>query len=155
MASNQTTTVHGRLIPRYMEQVTTAQRNHRYGLKFPLGARKTTGGFFSKNSGVDMIKDAVKQLLLTDRGERLMLPGYGANLRRFLFQPLDEITFEAIKREVTSSFYRYISGATVTKIKVIPLGGIGPSGGHSLKISLDLALTGGDLEIFDIEVNLS
>jgi len=155
MASNQTTSVYGRTVPRYMEQVATSQRSHLYGLKFPLGARKATGGFFSKNSGVDMIKDAVKQLLLTDRGERVMLPGYGTNLRRFLFQPLDELTFEAIQREIVSSFYKYIVGANITKIKVIPLGDVGPSGGNSLKIALDLELASGDLEVFEVEVNLS
>ena len=155
MAANQTVNVYGKTIPNYMEQVPTAQRNHLFGLKFPLGSRKTTGGFFSKNSGVDMIKDAVKQLLLTDRSERVMLPGYGTNLRRFLFQPLDELTFEAIKREISSSFYNYIVGATITKIKVIPLGDVGPSGGNSLKIALDLELTSGDFEVFDVEVKLS
>tara|TARA_R110000796_G_scaffold148460_1_gene265334 strand:- start:378 stop:845 length:468 start_codon:yes stop_codon:yes gene_type:complete len=155
MAANQTVNVYGKVVPNYMQQVPTAQRNHRFGLKFPLGSRKTTGGFFSKNSGVDCIKDSVKQLLLTDRSERVMLPGYGTNLRRFLFQPLDELTFEAIKREITSSFYSYIVGANLTKIKVIPLGDIGPSGGNSLKIALDLELTSGDFEVFDVEVKLS
>ena len=148
MAANQTVNVYGKVVPNYMQQVPTAQRNHRFGLKFPLGSRKTTGGFFSK-------KDSVKQLLLTDRSERVMLPGYGTNLRRFLFQPLDELTFEAIKREITSSFYSYIVGANLTKIKVIPLGDIGPSGGNSLKIALDLELTSGDFEVFDVEVKLS
>jgi len=155
MAANNTVNVYGKSAPRYMEQVSTSKRNHSYGLKFPMGSRMSEGGFFSKNSGVDMVKDSVKQLLLTDRSERVMLPGYGTNLRRFLFQPLDELTFEAIKREITSSFYTYILGATIRKIKVIPLGDVGPSGGNSLKIALDLELTGGEFEVFDVEVNLS
>ncbi len=46
-------------------------------------------------------------------------------------------------------------GANITKIKVIPLGDIGPSGGNSLKIALDLELTSGDFEVFDVEVKLS
>tara|TARA_R110002153_G_scaffold69570_2_gene183848 strand:- start:141 stop:608 length:468 start_codon:yes stop_codon:yes gene_type:complete len=155
MSANNTVNVYGRTVPRYMEQVPTAQRHHQYGLKFPLGSRISTGGVFSKSSGVGMIKDSVKQLLLTDKGERVMLPGYGTNLKRFLFQPLDELTFEAIKREITSSFYKYIVGANITKIRVIPLGSIGPSGGNSLKIALDLELTGTEFEVFDVEVNLS
>jgi hypothetical protein len=155
MAFNQTVNVYGKTVPRYMEQVPTSQRDHVFGLKFPLGSRKTLGGFFSKNSGVDMIKDSVKQLLLTEKGERLMLPGFGCNLRRFLFQPLDETTFQSIKREIQSNFDKYIVGANITKIKVYPLGDIGPSGGNSLKVALDLELNSGDFEVFDVEVNLS
>jgi phage baseplate assembly protein W len=155
MAANQTVNIYGKSAPRFMEQIPTSQRNAVFGLNFPLGSRRESGGFFARNSGVDLIKDAVKQLLLTDRAERVMLPGYGTNLKRFLFQPLDELTFEAIKREITSSFYKYIVGATITKIKIIPLGDVGPSGGNSLKIALDLELTAGDLEVFEVEVNLS
>ena len=49
MAFNQTVNTYGKIIPRYMEEVPTSQRNHVFGLKFPLGSRKTTGGLFSKN----------------------------------------------------------------------------------------------------------
>ena len=84
-----------------------------------------------------------------------MLPGYGCNLKRFLFQPLDELTFEAIKREIQSSFNQYIVGAYITKIRVIPLGDVGPSGGNTLKIALDLRLSAEKLQVFGVEVVLS
>ena len=155
MAANQTVNMYGTVAPRYMEEVPTSKRTHMFGLKFPLGSRKTEGGYFSKNSGVSLIKDAVKQLLLTERGERLMLPGYGCNLKKFLFQPLDELTFEAIKREIQSSFDQYIVGAHITKLRVIPLGDVGPSGGNSIKIALDLRLSSEALEVFGVEVVLS
>jgi len=155
MAYNQTVNMYGTIPPRYMEEVPKSHRKHLFGLKFPLGSRQESGGYFSKNSGVSLIKDAVKQLLLTQRGERLMLPGYGCNLKRFLFQPLDELTFEAIKREIQSSFNQYIVGAYITKIRVIPLGDVGPSGGNTLKIALDLRLSAEKLQVFGVEVVLS
>ena len=155
MAANQTVNLYGKVIPNYMQQVPKAQRKHMFGLKFPLGARKTTGVFFAKNSGVDLIKDSVKQLLSTDFGERLMLPGYGCPLQKYLFQPLDENTFESMKRDISASVTKFIVGAKLLKIKIIPLGDVGPSGGNSLKIQLDFELSKGNFEVFDVEVMIT
>ena len=89
MAANQTVNIYGKIAPTYIEQIPVGSRRAIFGLNFPLGENRDRGGFFSKISGVRMIKDAVTQLLLTTRGERVMLPKYGCNLRKFLFQPLD------------------------------------------------------------------
>ena len=154
MAANQTVTVYGRTSPRYIEQGPTSKRQEVYGLGFPLGS-SPDGGIFSKKTGVDMIKDAVQQLLKTERGERIMLPNFGCNLRRYLFQPLTESTFESIKRDIQYSFKNYIVGASILKLSVFPMGDLGPAGGNSLKVILSLKLDTADLEIFDIEVNIS
>jgi len=154
MAANQTVTVYGRTTPRYITQGPTSKRQEVYGLGFPLGS-SPDGGIFSKKTGVGMIKDAVHQLLKTERGERVMLPNFGCNLRRYLFQPLDESTFESIKREIRYSFNNYIVGANIAKLSVFPTGELGPSGGNSLKVTLSLRLDTADLETFDVEVDIS
>ena len=84
MAANQTVNVYG--ITPYIESTFASEAKKRvtYGLNFPLGEKKTTGGFFKKESGVNLIRDAVSQLLQTERGERVMLPGFGCNLRKYL-----------------------------------------------------------------------
>jgi uncharacterized protein len=154
MAANQTVTVYGKTSPRYIEQGPTSKKKEVFGLGFPLGS-SPDGGIFSKKTGVDMIKDAVQQLLKTERGERVMLPNFGCNLRRYLFQPLTESTFESIKRDIQYSFKNYIVGASILKLSVFPMGDLGPAGGNSLKVILSLKLDTADLEIFDIEVNIS
>jgi len=154
MAANQTVSIYGKIPPRYIKQVPTAKRQEVYGLAYPLGSAPD-GGIFSRHAGVNMIKDSVKQLLQTERGERLMLPNFGCNLRKYLFQPLDESTFEGIKREIQYSFKNYIVGANIAKLAVFPLGVAGPAGGNSLKVVLSLKLDTADLEIFDVEVDIS
>jgi len=154
MAANQTVSVYGTIPPRYMKQPVVGHRQEVYGLNFPLGSA-SGGGFFAKRSGITMIRDAVTQLLLTERGERIMLPNFGCNLRRYLFQPLDQTTFENIKREIQYSFNNYIVGANIAKLAVFPFGESGPAGGNSLKVVLSLKLETADLEIFDVEVNIS
>ena len=154
MAANQTVNIYGKIPPRYIKQTPVSKRQEVYGLAYPLGSAPN-GGVFSKESGLNLIKDAVEQLLLTERGERLMLPNFGCNLRKFLFQPLDESTFESIKREIQYSFKKYIVGAHIAKLAVFPLGEAGQAGGNSLKVVLSLKLDTADLETFDVEVDIS
>lgn len=154
MAANTTTNVHGSIQDRYNIQLPKSERREIFGLEFPLGSSKA-GGYFAKTSGIRMIRDAVQQLLLTERGERVMIPNYGCNLRKYVFQPLDETTFENIRREIETSFYNYIVGATITKLAVFPTGDAGPSGGNSLQVILSLKLDKADLEVFDVGVTIS
>ena len=155
MASNQTTNIYGTPPSDFMEKGVKEQKRNVYGLNFPIGSNRETGGFFKKKSGVEVIKAAVRQLLLTERGERILLPKFGCNLRRYLFQPLDEDTYEAIREEILFSFTKYILGARVLKLSVQPYGETGPAGGNSLRIRLILQLVEEDLTIFDTEVILT
>lgn len=155
MAANQTVNVYGKIIPTYMEQIPTAQRKAITGLAFPLGISKTSGGIFSRRTGIKMIKEAVKQVLLTEKGERVMLPNFGCNLRKYLFQPLDETIFSNIRTDIETAFNTYVVGAKIAKLAVFPYGETGPSGGNSLKVILTLKLDTDDLEVFDVEVNIS
>ena len=154
MAANTTTNLYGFVQERYNIQPVKSQRKHIPGLHFPLGSSKT-GGIFSKSTGVQMIKQSVEQLLLTQRGERVMLPNYGCNIRKYLFQPLDEDTFDRIREDIETSFEKYIIGARIQKLQVFPTGDTGPAGGNSLQIILSLRLDTEDLEIFDVGVTVS
>ena len=154
MAANQTVNFYGVQPIPHIEKDIIKHEKYVYGLSFPVGQQLTKGGFFQRTSGVEAIKAAVIQLLKTERGERVMLPGFGCNLRPYLFQPLDEDTFESIKNQILSSFSKYIVGAKILKLSVVPYGDFGPAGGNSLLITLILQLVEEDLTIFDVEVIL-
>ncbi len=77
-----------------------------YGLGFPIGWN-TAGGYFSKMSGLELIKRNLIQLVRTTRGERFMLPLFGTNLKRYLFEPKDEYLFSKIRKEVAETIQRY------------------------------------------------
>ena len=147
--------VYGRSPNIYTEYSSSSKKNSIFGLGFPVGKNNHIGGYFKKTTDIDLIRGAVKQLLLTTKGERLMLPNYGCNLRKFLFQPLDSDTFEEIRREIETSFYNYIVGARITKLTVLPTDVVGNAGGVGLVVVLSLNLNSDDLEVFDVEVSVS
>ena len=152
MVINQTVNMYGSPYAAPINRRTVDAKDSYLGITFPIGKEKIKGSFFNKESGLKVIRDSVTQLLKTERGERIMLPRFGCNLRKYLFQPLDESTFESIKREILYSFNEFILGAKIKKLSVIPYGAIGPAGGNSLKITLLLETTGTELSVFDIEV---
>ena len=55
------------------------------GLQYPL--TKTARGLMAQKRGVDQIKADLLQLLLTNPGERVMLPNFGTPLRKLFFEP--------------------------------------------------------------------
>ena len=101
-----------------------------------------------------MIRHAVTQLLQTERGERVMLPGFGCNLRKYLFQPITQELFSDIKETIQSSFERYIVGANLVKIGVYETGEYDAAGGNQLRVVLSVQLSTDDLEVFDIEAKI-
>ena len=53
------------------------------------------------------IKQAIVNLLLTNKGERLMNPKYGSDIRSYLFEPLDFGTAGAIRDNIIRTLKKY------------------------------------------------
>ena len=63
------------------------------------------------------IKQANVNVLLTNKGERLMNPRYGSDIRRFLFEPLDYGTAFQIKGNIRDTLERFEPRINVLDIK--------------------------------------
>ena len=66
------------------------------------------------------IKQAIVNVLLTNKGERLMNPRYGSDIRRFLFEPLDYGTAFQIKGNIRDTLERFEPIISVIDIKCTP-----------------------------------
>ena len=66
------------------------------------------------------IKQAIVNVLLTNKGERLMNPRYGSDIRRFLFEPLDYGTGFQIKSNIRDTLDRFEPRISVLDIKCTP-----------------------------------
>ena len=90
------------------------------GLQMPLGRQPGSGdGYFaSTKSTIDAVKEDIKMLLLTQQGERLMQPGLGMNIRRFLFEQITEDTVIEIENDIVGVFSRWLPFVSLNDIKV-------------------------------------
>jgi phage baseplate assembly protein W len=66
------------------------------------------------------IKQSIKTLLLTDKGERFFDPLLGTKLSRLLFEPLDYATASIIQDEIVTTISNYEKRVNITAIEVIP-----------------------------------
>lgn len=153
MVLNSTSTLYGKGNPKPSSFLAKRKSEKFYGLKFPFGSL-SDGGFLKKSSDLDLIKSALRQLLLTNRGERVMLPNYGTNLRKYLMEPLDQATLSQIRREITESFSKYARDINLLKILIIPGDTETLSGGHHLYIKLYCSLKEQEGISFEINVDI-
>ena len=66
------------------------------------------------------IKQAVVNLLLTNKGERFFNPNYGSDIRSFLFEPLDFATAGQVRSSIKSTLNKFEPRIFVENLKVIP-----------------------------------
>jgi len=72
-----------------------------FGLKFPLGYGVGTEGFFPRSGTIkDQASSNIKNLLLTQKGERAGQPDFGSNLPSIIFEPME---LDVLKESITQS----------------------------------------------------
>jgi phage baseplate assembly protein W len=77
------------------------------------------GKFLSMNDLSDKaIKSDLMHLLLTNQGERLYLPSFGANLRKYLFEPNDTEVQGNIKEEIQTAITKFIPNLQIDELKL-------------------------------------
>lgn len=67
----------------------------------------------------EAVKESIKNLILTDRGERLMQPYIGGNLRAMLFENNTPATTKLIQEQVKRTIETYEPRATLIDINVL------------------------------------
>lgn len=81
----------------------------------------TKDGNFVYITGDRLIAQRIIFRLKTQRGDYLLAPNVGANLERFIGEPLNETTLDNVRREVENEISN-IPEANVISVKTAPLG---------------------------------
>ena len=78
-------------------------------------------GVFNKTySTKDQIKSNLINLLLTDKGERIMNPEFGADVRRSLFDNITESNNEILRLKIIEAINIFIPEIQLESVDVIP-----------------------------------
>ena len=71
--------------------------NARFGLVFPLEYHNQKGGFFPTSKTLkEQASSNLKNLLLTNKGERVGQPNFGSDITSILFEPIEASVSEAV-----------------------------------------------------------
>lgn len=87
-------------------------------INFPF--KDSPKGFFLDLTKTDSqaIKSDLMHLILTNKGERLYLPDFGTNLRRFIFNPNDNQTYSDIKQEINDVVSKYLPNLQINDVNI-------------------------------------
>ena len=85
-------------------------------IDFPF--KDSDKGFYLQLNQTD--RDAIRadllHLLLTNKGERLYLPDFGSDLKKYIFEPNDNVTHSEIKDNLNQTISKYIPNLIVNDI---------------------------------------
>lgn len=82
--------------------------------------------FFSNDTKIDIkssddesaIVNSIRNIFSTTPGERILEPGFGLNLKQWLFEPLDEFTAQDIGETIVNGIKRFEPRVTVKNVNI-------------------------------------
>jgi len=117
-------------------------------IRFPF--RDSEKGYYldMTKTNRDAIKADLIHLLLTNKGERLYLPDFGANLRRILFEPNIGETRNSIREVVQEAIGKFIPKLTVNEVEVTE----SEDNEHAVVVRIDYTITEGTFRSSDFVI---
>ena len=92
--------------------------NGTFGINFPF--RDSAKGYYMDmtESPESEVRADFIHLLLPRKGTRYFLPDFGTRLYQFIFEPMDNRTFDAIEAEIRDAVIKYIPNLRIDKITI-------------------------------------
>ena len=93
--------------------------NIKVGIDLPIRRDDIKGGWFaSTTTTIEAVKNNIRNLLNTNQGERLMQPTLGLNLKRMLFEQINEESILGIQDSILDSFNFWLPFVQVKDIQI-------------------------------------
>ena len=87
------------------------------GIGFPF-QQDLKGKYLKLNkTDVEQVKSNLSYLITSSVGERLYKPNFGINLMQYIFQPMDEQTYNDIRNEIIGTCSKYLKEIQIQKIE--------------------------------------
>lgn len=77
-------------------------------VKLPLSYDEVDGPFLLNKDLKEVVRQNLKNLMLTEPGERVMDADFGVGLRRLLFEPVHPVTYDKIKVRIRQQVKKYM-----------------------------------------------
>ena len=89
------------------------------GIDFPFGRVPNQDGYFkTTKTTIESVKNNIRLLLKTEKGERLFQPNLGLALRGFLFEQINEDTNILIENEIVDTFEKWLPFVEIQELDV-------------------------------------
>ena len=122
------------------------------GLDLPIARQPgDQGGYFATTkTTMDAVKNDIKLLLMTQRGERLFQPFLGMNIRRFLFEQITDDTAIEIENDIVDTFQTWLPFVELRDIDV----DLGDQDKNTIKINVTFNIRNAPTDLQSVGVVL-
>jgi phage baseplate assembly protein W len=118
------------------------------GIDLPMMAG--TGAAFKLNyTTLDQAVANAKNLLLTNRGERIMQPDFGCDLRNTLFENITEDLITKLEDRIKSNFDYWLPYIFINELSIVP-----SEDQNRIYVSLTISLEGNKFDTRSIQLEL-
>lgn len=136
------------------QKIVDRDENIFIGLDLPFRKSNGAEGWFkSTTTTFNSVRNNIKSLLLTQKGERIMQPSLGLNLRKYLFQPLTAELNSEIENEIYATFGFWLPFVKIERLDI----GVGEEtdiGRNTINISLQFSIMNNNNFYDTIQVSL-
>ena len=89
------------------------------GIDFPFAIVPNKDGYFATTkTTIESVKNNIRLLLQTQKGERMFQPNLGMGIRRFLFEQITEDTQVQIENDIVDTFATWLPFVELREIDV-------------------------------------
>ena len=89
------------------------------GLDLPVARVPNKDGYFATTkTTIESVKNNIRLLLQTQKGERVFQPNLGMNIRRFLFEQITEDTQVQIENDIVDTFATWLPFVDLREIDI-------------------------------------
>lgn len=85
------------------------------GVAFPI---RLDAGRIAMNRYEDHVRQSIRLILQTAKGERVMHPDFGSGLHNLVFEPVNPVTTSLVQHEVKEALIRFEPRIDVLKVEV-------------------------------------
>lgn len=91
-----------------------------FGIKYPFTSEGFQNFYVDANESVrDKVRSQLMHIVFTPKGQRIRMPNFGTNLIKYIFDPNDSTTWEAVKDEVSESVKLWATNISINDIQVV------------------------------------
>lgn len=114
-------------------------------IQFPF--KDSQRGFYVELTQTDKaaIKSDLMHLILTNKGERYMMPSFGTDLLKFIFHQNDILSHSTISQDIKDTVKKYLPNLQITKIDVKE----NPNSEYAATVRIEYIITEGVFEESD------
>jgi phage baseplate assembly protein W len=92
----------------------------KFGIKYPFRSDGFEHYYLDTNDDLkDKVRSQLMHIVFTPKGQRLRLPNFGTDLIKYIFENNENVSWEAIKNEVSESVRLWANNIVLNDIQVV------------------------------------